>query len=260
MKLYYGDCLRVMDFLPSNSIRLALFDPPYGTTSCKWDTVISFEPMWVQLERLLLHNGTVVMFGQEPFSSLVRMSNIAQYKFDLIWKKNRAGGYLNAKNAPLKEHENIMIFSKGTIANCSSNLMLYNPIGTTAVNRIKKEAQRKNDGTITYRKSRKIGQSYIQHVTNYPKSILEFDVVNRPIHPTEKPVALLEYLIRMFSNEKDSVLDISMGSGSTGAACISTNRDFIGIEKDERWFDKAVERLKWVDVNVILPEAIEVSY
>lgn len=258
MKLYYGDCLEVMASLPSSSIRLALFDPPYGTTSCKWDIVIPSKPMWMQLERLLVRNGTIVMFGQEPFSSSMRVSNISQYKFDLVWRKNRVGGHLNAKNAPLKEHENIMVFSKGTIANCSENLMLYNPIGTVGVNISKRESKRKSDGTVSYRKSREVGHSYTQTLTNYPKSVLEFDVVRKPIHPTEKPVALLEYLIKMFSNEGDSVLDISMGSGSTGEACIVAERDFIGIEKDKEWFDKSVIRLGKDNVDVILPGAIEV--
>lgn len=223
--LLNGDCLELMKTIPDGSVDLILTDPPYGTTACKWDSVIPFDLMWVELKRIIKHNGAIVLFGSEPFSSALRMSNIKQYKYDWVWKK-RAVNFLNAKKQPLREVENILVF----------NSLVYNPQGLIYSPKVNK----RSNSTET---NGAHGLSNLSEYTNYPKNILEFKN-ERGLHPTQKPVALLEYLIKTYTNESETVLDFTMGSGSTGVACVNTGRKFIGIELDKNYFNIAKQRIE----------------
>ena len=226
-KLYKGHCFEVMDRLIEEGIKvdMILTDPPYGTTACKWDNVIPFDEMWIRINELIKTNGAIVLFGNEPFSSNLRISNIKNYKYDWVWNK-RPVNFLNAKRQPLREVENIMVF----------NSKIYNPQGLIYKERINK----RSNSTET---NSKHGLSNKSYYTNYPKQILRF-IGERGLHPTQKPVALLEYLIKTYTDEGELVLDFTMGSGSTGVACINTNREFIGIELDEKYFNIAKSRLE----------------
>lgn len=246
IELYNADCLDKMKDIPDGSIDMILCDLPYGITACKWDTVIPFEPLWEQYNRIIKDNGAIVLFGREPFASKLRLSNLQMYKYDWIWEKSKALGFTNAKNKPLNKHELISVFSRGTCANGSKNKMIYKPQGLIpygkTVSGIKDcKADREEGGHKFARKSHK--QSYVQEFTNYPTQILNFANESNTVHPTQKPVALLEYLIKTYTNEGETVLDNCMGSGSTGVACKNTNRHFIGIELDKNYFEIASERL-----------------
>lgn len=239
--LRQGDCLELMKDIPDKSIDMILCDLPYGTTACKWDTVIPFEPLWEQYNRVIKDNGAIVLFGSEPFSSRLRMSNLKMYRYDWIWVKNKPSGHLEAKNKPMKKCEIIHIFSKGKCSNGCLNRMVYNPQGLIEVNRTYKNSTQSNIwGT---RKGREKGTTYCQKYTNYPSNVLFYGLDNKKIHSTQKPVALLEYLIKTYTNENEIVLDNCMGSGSTGVACVNTNRNFIGIELDKNYFNIAKERI-----------------
>ena len=231
MQLIHGDCLEKMKDIPDKSIDMILCDLPYGTTACKWDVVIPFEPLWIQYKRIIKDRGAIVLFGSEPFSSYLRMSNIKQFKYDWVWNKKLAGNGILAKRQPLKIHEIISVF----------NSKIYFPQRTKGKFRKKmglKESQ------ITG------GNSFCKETENneyYPVSIQEFGTGNLRIgrlHPTQKPVALLEYLIKTYTIEGETVLDNCMGSGSTGIACVNTKRNFIGIEKDDEYFEIAKKRIE----------------
>ena len=233
MKLYNDDCLKVLPMIPDKSIDLILTDPPYGTTQCKWDSVIPFEPMWNQLKRVIKDNGCIALFGSEPFSSYLRTSNIKWFKYDWIYRKPQGTNPMASKYMPLKDHEIISIFY--------SKKPIYNPQMTIG----KPYSGFKSD-------SKKIGEVYgnIKSIhrdnpkgTRFPKTVLDFKT-ERGLHPTQKPVALLEYLIKTYTNENDTVLDFTMGSGSTGVACKNLNREFIGIELDKQYFDIAKQRIE----------------
>ena len=240
-KLYKGDCLEVMDRLIEEGVKvdMILTDPPYGTTKCKWDTIIPFNEMWKRLNKLTRSDSAIALFGAEPFASALRVSNIENYKYNWYWKKTTVSGFANAKKMPLKDIETISIFYE--------KLPTYNPQGL-----IKIEAKaKKNSKTHTTREEKGITAlnggrfkgEYTQEYTNYPRQILEF-ASEKGLHLTQKPVPLLEYLIKTYTNEGDLVLDFTMGSGSTGAACLNTNRRFIGIELDEKYFNIAKNRLE----------------
>ena len=235
MKLYNGDCLEVMKTIPDKSIDAIITDPPYGTTACKWDSVIDFDLMWEQLNRIIKDNGAIVLFGSEPFSSALRMSNIKDYKYDWIWNKKVASNSQLCKYQPLKINELIHIFSKNTHN--------YYPQGLRSCNIIRSNKNRsKGVGHIG---SEKLRETFKQTKTGYPKNIIEFKPNNQnKQHPTQKPTALMEYLIKTYTNEQETVLDFTMGSGTTGVACCNTNRDFIGIELDKDYFKIAEQRIK----------------
>lgn len=230
--LYNGDCLEIMKNISDKSVDMILCDLPYGTTACKWDTVIPFEPLWEQYNRIIKDNGAIVLFGSEPFSSALRMSNIKNFKYDWIWNKKLAGNGILAKKQPLKIHEIVSVFNSG----------IYIPQMTKGRYR-KKMTGGIKESEITG------GNSVVDEYSNdlyYPKTILEYGIGNMRkgrLHPTQKPVALLEYLIKTYTNEGDVVLDNCMGSGSTGVACVNTNRDFIGIELDKDYFNIAKQRI-----------------
>lgn len=242
INLIKGDCLEKMKDIESGSVDLILTDPPYGTTACKWDSVIPFEPMWEQLNRIIKPNGAILLFGTEPFCSMVRISNINMYKYDWMWEKNDATDAMNAKNKPMRKIEKIMVFSKGSVANGSKNKMIYYPQGLVDCSKKRKgDDYGKTGGTFkTYRPSHK---PYEQNKTGYPNDPLKFSKDKEKLHPTQKPVALLEYLIKTYTLENETVLDFTMGSGSTGVACVNTNRNFIGIEMDDKYFDIASNRI-----------------
>ena len=234
-KIYQGDCLEVMDKLIEEGVKvdMVLTDPPYGTTACKWDSVIPIDKMWERVNKLIKLNGAVVLFGSEPFSSTLRMSNIKNYKYDWVWEKPQGVNPLLAKKQPLNNIEYIHVFYK--------KQSLYNPqfeYGTPyKVTRDKKE-RLCEIYNYTFKESTTINEG-----KRYPKRVLKFKR-ETGLHPTQKPVALLEYLIKTYTNEGDLVLDFTMGSGSTGVACLNTNRKFIGIELDEKYFNIAKDRLE----------------
>ncbi len=233
--IYQGDCLELMNGIPDRSVDMILCDLPYGTTACKWDTIIPFESLWEQYERVIKTNGAIVLFGSEPFSSALRMSNIKRYKYDWIWDKVKPSGHLNAKIMPLKEHEIISIFSKGKC--------VYNPQGLEKICKIQKKSNSDTtlgNGYSTFGKNNK---TTIQTVGNYPRSILTFNKPGKTLHPTQKPVGLCEYLIKTYTNEGDLVLDNCIGSGTTAISAINTNRNYIGIELDENYYNIAKNRI-----------------
>ena len=239
--LRLGDCLEVMKDIPDGSVDAIITDPPYGTTACKWDSVIDFELMWEQLNRIIKLNGAIVLFGSEPFSSALRMSNIKNYKYDWIWDKNKPTGMLNAKRQPLRRFENVMVFYK---KQCT-----YNPQKTINPKGIEKRSlysyNRENEGGETTGEIKKGGVSSDYEADKLlPVNIQVFKKPNKPKHPTQKPVELMEYLIKTYTNENETVLDFTMGSGSTGVAAKNLNRNFIGIEQDQKYFNIAEQRIK----------------
>ena len=243
-KLILGDCLEQMRNIPDHSIDMVLADPPYGTTACKWDSIIPLEPMWEQLKRIIKPNGAIVLFGQEPFCSLVRVSNLSDFKYDWQWRKTRPSGFTNAKLKPLKDLETIMVFSEGTTANGSTRNMPYNPQGLEDCDlewfrpKVYLDGDKGvNPARKNSRLSRKIEKK------GYPRQVLDFaNPNNNVLHPTQKPVELIEYLIKTYTNESEIVLDFTMGSGTTGIAAANTGRDFIGIELDDNYYSVALFR------------------
>ena len=287
-KLYQGDCLEVMDKLIEEGIEvdMILTDPPFGTTACKWDSVIPFntyivikegkrdkilykdefilkklkeginmkeaekewkenskEGMWEKINKLIKPNGAIVLFGSEPFSSVLRMSNIKNYKYDWYWNKTKPVGFANAKKMPLKDIETISVFYK--------KLPTYNPQGLIKCDRLINNStkQIKHNNISNQNGGAFKTKNYKQEFTNYPRQILKFSV-EQGLHPTQKPVALLEYLIKTYTNEGDLVLDFTMGSGSTGVAALNTNRKFIGIELDGNYFNIAKKRIEDVETEL----------
>ena len=240
--LIKGDCLEVMKNIKDKSIDMILCDLPYGTTECSWDNIIDFEKLWDSYERIIKDNGAIVLFGNEPFSTKLRNSRFNLYKYEWIWIKNVATGHLEAKNKPLRKFENIIVFSKGNSANGCKNRITYNPQGLIEVNKTKKTSSTSIWGT---RPSRQKGNITVQKYTNYPVNILEFKKDKGRLHPTQKPVELLKYLIRTYTNDGETILDNCMGSGSTGQAVLEVggDRKFIGIEMNDNYFDIAYNRI-----------------
>ena len=238
--LYKGDCLHIMDELITNGVVVdaIICDPPYGTTACKWDSVIPFDEMWERLNKLIKPNGAIVLFGSEPFSSALRMSNIKNYKYELIWKKSKCGSPFTAKYKPLTKHENISVFEK------KGNKTTYNPqmIQGKPYSRVSKVGKDNNMGYGAKEEFKYGSEDDLRH----PDCILDFPQKWRrqdQVHPTQKPVALMEYLIKTYTNENELVLDFTMGSGTTGVACENLNRAFISIEMDDKYFEIAQDRI-----------------
>jgi len=246
INLIKGDCLEVMKTIPSGSINAIITDPPYGTTACKWDSVIPFEPMWEQLNRIIKPNGAIVLFGSEPFSSALRMSNIKNYKYDWVWKKNKPTGNFIAKKQPMRALEQISVFYK---KQCT-----YNPKKIKRTPEEFKACYRKNDSVYSngeqFGKGTKgvlIRKTKEEQWFKHPINLINFDLPDGrkgKQHPTQKPVPLMEYLIKTYTNENETVLDFTMGSGTTMVACQNTNRNGIGIEQDDNYFKIAEQRIK----------------
>ena len=236
INLIKGECLEQMKLIPSGSIDAIITDPPYGTTQCKWDSVIPFKPMWEQLSRIIKPNGAILLFGSEPFSSALRMSNIKNYKYDWVWEKSQATNFLNAKKQPLRAEENILVFYK--------KQPTYNPQMTKgkSYNKGIRKKQTKDDVYGSF------NQTEVKSEGNrYPRDVLYFktaETEGKTFHKTQKPVKLMEYLIKTYTNENETVLDFTMGSGTTGVACKNLGRDFIGIEMDDKYFDIAKKRIE----------------
>jgi len=238
-KIHNADCLEKMKEISDKSIDMILCDLPYGTTACKWDTIIPFEPLWEQYKRIIKDNGAIVLTASQPFTTNLVSSNIKQFRYEWIWNKTQGSNIFNAKKQPMKTHENILVFSKFESQ--------YYPIMT--------KAEKKNIRPIRDGKSNIYGNNTSHSVDydnqlRYPKSILKYSCndsevnkLNR-IHPTQKPVALFEYLIKTYTNEGDLVLDNCSGSGTTAIACLGTNRKYICIEKDEVYYKKSLERVE----------------
>lgn len=230
--LRQGDCLELMKDIPDKSIDMILCDLPYGTTRNKWDSVISLNKLWEQYNRIIKDNGAIVLFSQMPFSAELVHSNLNLFKYEWIWQKENGTGFLNAKKMPLKIHENIEIFYKKTPT--------YNPQMRKG---FKPYACKQGRGSSSWNYNENFG-GYVteNNGERYPIDVIKEKRENG-LHPTQKPVALLEYLIKTYTNENETVLDNCMGSGSTGVACINTNRNFIGIELDEKYFEIAKKRI-----------------
>lgn len=229
--LRQGDCLELMKDIPDKSVDMILCDLPYGTTACKWDSVIPFETLWGQYERIIKASGAIVLFGMQPFTSALVMSNPKLYKYDWVWRKEKGLGFLNAKKMPLRDTETVSVFYK-TQPTYNPQMAQGKPYRTT--NKPDKQKGTNRDYAPV---------ETVNSGERYPLTTLEFARPRKTVHPTQKPVALLEYLIRTYTNEGETVLDNCMGSGSTGVACVNTNRNFLGMELDERYFQIAQERI-----------------
>lgn len=245
LNLMLGDCLELMKEIPDNSVDLVLTDPPYGTTACKWDSVIPLEPMWEELKRVTKPNSAIVLFGQEPFSSHLRLSNLDWFKYDWIWEKSKCGSAFTSKYRPQSKHEIISIFGKGRV-NYYPQMEEGEPY---------KRTRKVNNGDKP--NNHKLGVTSESETVNtgyrYPSTVQFFQQKWRrqdQLHPTQKPVSLMEYLIKTYTNESETVLDFTFGSGTTGVACVNTNRKFIGIEQDEGYFKIAKERINEAQVKL----------
>ena len=243
--LIHGDCLQEMQKIPDKSIDLILCDLPYGQTSSKWDKMIDPAALWGGYKRIIKDRAAIVLFGAEPFASKMRLSNPEMYKYDWVWVKNNAVGFVNAKLKPMRIFEYIMVFSTGKTSNGNPNNMKYYPQGLLPYGKVTRSGNKKGKDNTYWRPSFTSDTCGVfQEYTNYPRDVLYFNKVQKAVHPTQKPVDLLEYLIKTYTQEGETVLDNCMGSGSTGVACVNTDRNFIGIEKDEHYFEVAKERIE----------------
>jgi DNA modification methylase len=234
INLIQGDCLEKMKDLKDGSIDLILTDPPYGTTACKWDSAVPLEPMWEQLKRVIKPNGAIVLFGSQPFTTVLIASNLKMYKYSWVWDKVKPASGLIAKVQPLRVTEDIVVFSG---------------VGSVYLPQMKEKALRveyKNDSNGEAFGGKKVHRLHDNKGLGYPKNLITFSNASQQdrVHPTQKPVPLMEYLIKTYTNEGEVVLDFTMGSGTTGVACVNTNRSFIGIERDEKYFAIAKDRIE----------------
>lgn len=239
IKLIKGDCLEKMKEIESGSIDAIITDPPYGTTACKWDSVIPFDKMWAQLNRIIKPNGAIVLFCNEPFTSVLISSNLKGFKYRWDWNKKIPSGMGYAKYRPMQQTEDIAVFTK------DGKKTIYNPQMIKRDKPIK--AGGNNVSTNVYGGFKDIGKKEYKKTYDYknPITLIEFDKIRKgALHPTQKPIALIEYLIKTYTQESETVLDFTMGSGSTGVACVNTNRSFIGIEQDDKYFEIAEKRIK----------------
>ena len=230
--LRHGDCLEIMKNIPDGSVDMIICDLPYGTTACKWDSIIPFEELWKGYCRIIKDDGAIILFGSEPFTSILICSQISLFRYDLIWDKQKGCDFLNANRKPLKSHENILVFYKKSP---TYNKQYWYSTPYKKINGNKKQSS-------VYHDSHDVDTETTDGKRN-PLSILSFPWDGNRVHPTQKPVALLEYLIKTYTNEGETVLDNCMGSGSTGVACVNTNRRFIGIELDDKYFEIAKQRI-----------------
>ena len=245
LNLILGDCLTEMKNIPDKSIDMILCDLPYGTTQCKWDSVIPFDKLWEQYNRLIKEDGAIVLFGKEPFSSQLRISNLEMSKYDWIWVKDTKSNFMQANHQPLNNVELISVFGKGYVRNIKDKVMMtYNPQFTEGK---KYKLPKVSKTTDLFGENHKNGvyKHYERDTSKrYPYNIIQFNMDKPKVHPTQKPIALLEYLIKTYTNENAVVLDNCMGSGSTGVACKHLNREFIGIEKEGKYFEIAKQRIE----------------
>ena len=233
--LLNGDCLQLMGTIPDNSVDMVLCDMPYGTTECKWDKTLDLTVVWTHINRITKNNAAICLFSAQPFTTILINSNLKNYRTEWIWEKPAATGFLNAKIQPLRAHENIIVFYR--------KKPTYNPQMTHGHKR--KTASRKEINSECYGKALQVQQ--YDSTSRYPRDVIKFSSEKQSsnyLHPTQKPVALCEFFIKTYSNENDVILDFTMGSGTTGIACLNTNRKFIGIENDYKYFNLAQSRIE----------------
>ena len=247
-EFWNGDCLELMHNIPDGSVDMILCDLPYGTTACSWDSVIPFDELWAHYRRLIKPNGAIVLTASQPFTTALIASNMKEFKYCWYWNKNRPTGFANAKKQPLRKVEEVIVFYK--------NLPTYNPQGIVYSPKVMKNSRSTGGRTVqgdhlgnNKGSMRKPGNEYVQEYTNYPSQVLEIKSDRWAFHPTQKPVALFEYLIKTYTNPGGLVLDNCAGSGTTAIACINTGRNYICIEKDEEYYKKAIERVKNHEVS-----------
>jgi len=245
IELIQGDCIERMKDIPDGSVDMVLADPPYGTTACKWDSTIPLEPMWEQLKRVTKPNGAIVMTASQPFTTTLIASNMKLFKYCWVWDKVRASNFFAAKFQPLNNTEDVIVFSSGGCNNGAKNPVPYNPQGVSDCC-IEAKNSKSVGGKVgdAHKTAIVRGGKYRQTTTGYPSKIIKFIRDSDCCHPTQKPVALMEYLIKTYTDEGETVLDFAMGSGTTGVACRNLNRDFIGIELDEKYFEIAKARVR----------------
>jgi site-specific DNA-methyltransferase (adenine-specific) len=237
--LYNADCLNILPTLEAQSVDAIICDPPYGTTACKWDSVIPFAPMWEGIRRVLKPRGACVLFGSQPFTSALVMSNVGWFKEEIIWEKDKATGFLDVRRKHLKAHENLLLFADGAYAYTPQMSDGHAPTNHT-------QGRRRGSKSPVYNGALGRDNPNGGATIRYPRTVQRFNTVNsahNPVHPTQKPLALLEYLVKTYTNEGDTVLDFTMGSGTTGHACGNLGRRFAGIEKDAGYYDIAAERI-----------------
>ena len=238
----HGDCLELMAQIPDGSVDMVLCDLPYGTTACKWDSVIPFEPLWAQYKRIIKRNGAIVLTASQPFTSALVMSNVGMFRYQWVWESNRAPNFVFGNKQPLKKHEDVCVFYE--------KQPTYVPQKSANPKGIEKRSLYAPGATVTGLEVNPGAPAKAKFGANYepekllPKSVVYFPKEHKPVHPTQKPVALMEYLIRTYTNEGETVLDNCMGSGTTGVACVNTGRNFIGIEKDDKYFAIAKQRIE----------------
>lgn len=249
-KLLKGDCLKLMEGVKSHSIDLILADLPYGTTASNWDKIIDFSKLWQEYERLITDQGAIVLFSSGTFTNKLVNSNSALYRYKWIWVKNRSSNFLNAKNRPMTKYEEICVFSKGITANTKNKKlkMNYYPQGLKPIYRIHRDSPEHSSSLSGKRPGHR---TTIQRWTGYPNDVLFFNCVSKKEHTNQKPVDLLQYLIKTYTDEGMTVLDNTMGSGSTGVAAVSLKRNFIGMELDDDYFKVAKERIEKVDRSTL---------
>lgn len=243
-RLHHGDCLEVMRSIPDGSVDTVLCDLPYGTTACKWDSVIPFEPLWEQYRRIAKPNAAIVLTASQPFTTALIASNLKEFRYTWVWEKSRVTGFANAKIQPLRCIEDVAVFYQ--------RRPTYNPQGVKRINAVRRngasvggDSMRGDTHASTGKGAlRTAGKEYVQEFTGYPKQLVRVASEGKTVHPTQKPVALMEYLIRTYTNEGETVLDNCMGSGTTGVAAANTGRKFIGIEMDVGYFDIARKRIE----------------
>jgi site-specific DNA-methyltransferase (adenine-specific) len=250
-RLMLGDCLERMAEIEAGSVDLVLTDPPYGTTACAWDAVIPLEPMWREVRRVLKKNGAAVFTASQPFTTVLANPALDLFKHASVWVKNRPTGPQHAKNRPMSKHEDVLVFSKGKMGHAvqlGDRRMTYNPQGVTSAGK-KVVTAKGSHSSLTGPRPNQVGREY-EAMTGFPHTILHFNKEEAHVHPTQKPVALMEYLIRTYTNAGETVLDFTMGSGTTGVACANTGRRFIGIERDPDYFKIAKQRI----ASVLTPD------
>ena len=247
-KLYKGECISTLENLIKEGVKVdaIITDPPYGTTACAWDSIIPFDKMWNVLKKIRKPNAPILLFGNEPFNSYLRISNINEYKYDIYWQKERATNIFQLKKRPAKVIETINVFYK---EQPTYNPQMTDHLGPKRTNKVKNGKL----GVLVDSQNRKPFE-YNDTGKRYPLQVVQFkrDILSSNLHPTQKPIALMEYLIKTYSNEGDTILDFTMGSGSTGIACKNTNRNFIGIELNEEYFDIAKKRIEDHKVQLAL--------
>lgn len=258
--LMQGDCLERMKEIEAGSVNAVICDLPYGTTQCTWDTIIPFAPMWEQLKRVVKPNGAIVMTAAQPFTTKLISSNYEMFKYCWYWDKVQSSGFAHAKNMPLKNVEDVIVFSSGAVNHASlsgENRTPYYPQGVEKLDKpmTKPNGKKKGGRGVSFRERPSHKPTYKQEFTNYPKQLITFSNANTDKkgshHPTQKPVALIEYLIRTYTQKGETVLDFTMGSGTTGVAAKALQRRFIGIELDAKYFEIASERISKAQVYLI---------